>query len=152
LFEGGSYKFYNCTIGTYGSTYLSHTHNISMAVLNYYPISQTQYRSAPLTADIRNCIVYGSLENEVFFDRKTDDPATIALSNCLLRSADPIPAFVTASNNKVNQDPQFVDYTKDDYHLQEGSPAKAAGQAIPGITADIDGKPRANPPSIGCYE
>lgn len=152
LFEGGSYKFYNCTIGTYGSTYLSHTENISMAVLNYYPVSQTQYTSAPLTADIRNCIIYGSLENEVFFDRKPDNTASVNLDHCLLKSVDPIPAFVTGGSNKINQDPQYVDYTKDDYHLQESSPAKAAGQSIPGITTDIDGKPRNNPPSMGCYE
>ncbi len=152
LFEGGSYKFYNCTIGTYGSTYLSHTENISMAALNYYPISQTQYRSEPLTADIRNCIIYGSLDNEVFFDRKPDDPAVITVSNSLLRSTDPIPEFVTVSNNKINQDPKFVDYLKDDYHLQGDSPAKGAGVSLPGITTDIEGKPRGVPPSIGCYE
>lgn len=152
LFEGGRYQFRNCTIGTYGGAYLSHTENISMAVLNYFPTSQTTYTSAPLTAELRNCIVYGSLENEVFFDRKPDDPATVTVDHCLLKSKDAIPGFVSTAGIILNQDPQYVDYSKDDYHLQASSPAKAAGIALPGITADIEGSPRANPPSIGCYE
>ncbi len=152
FFEGGNYKLRFCTIGTYGSAYLSHSENLSMAVLNYRPTGQTTYVSAPLTADIRNCIIYGSLTDEVFFDAKQDNPANLTLANCLLRSSEPIPAFVTQSSNKINQDPLFVDYSKVNYRLQEGSPARAAGVAVPGLTVDIEGKPRANPPSIGCYE
>lgn len=152
FFEGGDYKLYHCTIATYGSSYLSHTENLSMAVLNYRPTGQTTYTSAPLSADIRNCIVYGSLNDEVFFDAKSNSPAAVQLNNCLLKSGEPIPAFVTGNNNKINQDPLFVDYSKVNYHLQPGSPAKGAGQNIPGITTDLEGKLRGNPPSMGCYE
>ncbi|WP_118975548.1 hypothetical protein [Taibaiella koreensis] len=152
FFDGGNYKMRFCTIGTYGSSYLSHTENLSMAVLNYIPTGQTTYDSHPLTADIRNCIVYGSLTDEIFIDAKPESPAAVTLGNCLLKSTEPIPGFVAVSNNKLNQDPLFVDYSKANYHLQEGSPAKGAGQVIPGLTVDFDGKPRGNPPSAGCYE
>ncbi len=152
LFEGGNYQFYYCTIGTFGSQYLSHTENISMAVLNYYPISQSEYRSAPLNADIKNCIVYGSLENEIFCDKKGNDPANITLQNCLFRVTDGIPSFVNQSSNKLNEDPQYVDQPKNDYHLKETSPARLSGVVIPGINTDFDEKPRGAQPSIGCYE
>jgi len=152
FFQGGRYRVYHCTIGTYGSQYLSHTEHISMAVLNYYPTSQTTYLSGNLTADIRNCIVYGSLENEVFFDRKPDHSAAVTLGHSLLKTTDPIPEFVQTMNVLLNQDPLYADQPKGDYHLQETSPAKHAGTAIPGITTDLDGNPRGNPPSIGCYE
>jgi hypothetical protein len=156
FFEGGNYKLIDCTIGTYGSQYLSHSDNISMAMLNYYPISQTEYRSEDLTAEVRNCIVYGSLENEVYFDRKTDNIANITLDHCLIRSVDPIPAFLTQIGVKVNQDPLFVDHTKGDFHLKEGSPAFNAGIQTGGINTDLDGVIRPNPPAtvpaMGCYE
>lgn len=35
FFEGGTYNLFDCTIGTYGSQYLAHTENLSMAILNY---------------------------------------------------------------------------------------------------------------------
>lgn len=152
LFEGGNYKFYDCTIGTFGSQYLSHTDNISMAILNYTPTSQTTYNSAPLNAEVKNCIVYGSLENEIVCDRKTDHPANITIQNCLLKVTDGIPGFVSAANNILNQDPLYKDFSKDDYHLKDGSPARNNGIQAGTINTDLDGKPRANPPSIGCFE
>lgn len=156
FFEGGNYKIYDCTIGTYGSQYLSHTENISMAILNYYPESQTTYRTAALIADIRNCIVYGSLENEVFFDKKNEAAATITLSHCLMKSADGIPSFISPVNIKLNEDPMFMDYTKGDYHLTEGSPARNAGISAGSLNTDLDGVTRPAPPAtvpaMGCYE
>jgi hypothetical protein len=53
--------------------------------------------------------------------------------------------------NSLNSDPVFVTpYTN--LHLQAGSPCKAHGLAIAGITTDYDGAARADPPSIGAYE
>lgn len=152
FFQGGDYRLYDCTIGTYGSQYLSHTENLSMAILNYYPTSQTTYLSGPLTAEVKNCIVYGSLDDEVFFDRKPDHPASINLDHSLLRSKEPIPGFVSQTAVKLNEDPQFADYSKDDYHLKEGSPARAAGTPAGTDPADLDGVLRQSPPSMGCFE
>jgi len=152
FFEGGNYNVYDCTIATYGSQYLSHNDHLSMAVLNYRPISQTEYVSADLTADIRNCIVYGSLQTELFVDRKEDKAANVAFANCLFKSKDPLPSFVTQLNNLVNLDPLFKDYTKGDYHLQEGSPVIGHGIAAGSLDTDLDGVLRHSPPSMGCYE
>jgi hypothetical protein len=152
FFQGGKYHVYDCTVGTYGSEFLSHTDHLSMAVLNYLPIDQNTYFAAPLTADIKNVIVYGSLQSEIFFDSKPDFTSVVSLTNCLVKTKDAIPAFVTQLNNIINQDPLFKDYTKGDYHLQSGSPAAGHGIAAGTINTDLDGVIRANPPSIGCYE
>jgi len=59
-----------------------------------------------------------------------------------------------AWRNLVNVDPLFVNAAANDYHLQAGSPAKAAGTdlsaEIPAF--DRDGNPRTPPWSIGAYE
>jgi|GEM_PF-1859076 len=48
----------------------------------------------------------------------------------------------------------FVDPANANYHLKIGSPAIAAGVALPEVTDDIDGvaRPIGNPYAMGCYE
>src|SRR5262249_55154616 len=48
--------------------------------------------------------------------------------------------------NSLNADPQF--FTPSDLHISPGSPAAGAGQTIPGITTDLPGSLRCNPPSM----
>jgi hypothetical protein len=92
----------------------------------------------------------------VYFDKKNDASATVSISNCLLRSKDPIPGFISQNANKVNQDPLFADYSKGDFHVTEASPAVNAGVAAGTLNTDLDGIIRPNPPAtapaIGCYE
>lgn len=40
----------------------------------------------------------------------------------------------------------------DDYHLGDASPARGAGVAVDGLDGDLEGYPRADPPSAGAYE
>ncbi|KAA5534686.1 right-handed parallel beta-helix repeat-containing protein [Taibaiella lutea] len=152
LFQGGRYDIFDCTIATYGGTYLNHSKNISLAVLNYLPTSETTYISNDLTATIKNCIVYGSLETETVFDKKDDNDANVVLSNCILKSKDPLPSFVQQTAIKLNEDPMFKDYSKNDHHLQAGSPAVGTGINAGTIPEDLDGVSRLNPTSMGCYE
>ncbi|HET8572694.1 MAG TPA: right-handed parallel beta-helix repeat-containing protein [Edaphocola sp.] len=153
LMQGGDYKIYDCTIATYGSTYIDHSKYVSMGVLNYYPVSQSSYIGGDLTADIRGCIIYGSLDDELVIDKKNDFTANIQLSHCLVKSAEALPAFVNASGNIFNEDPMFVKREKMDFHVQAASPAVHNGIIIPGITEDLDGVTRpAGSPTIGCYE
>lgn len=152
FFQGGNYKVYDCTIATYGSDFIDHSKNVSMGVLNYYPVSQSQYVGADLTADIRACIIYGSLDDELVVDKKNEFMANVQLQNCLIKLSSGLPAFVSGSNNLFNLDPSFVDIGKIDFHLNPNSPAIGKGIAIPGITKDLDGKVRPALPSIGCYE
>lgn len=49
------------------------------------------------------------------------------------------------------QQPGFVNGPAGDLHLAPGSAAIGAGESIPWITTDLDGVPRADPPSLGAY-
>lgn len=46
----------------------------------------------------------------------------------------------------------FVSYAGRDLHLLSTSPARGAGVAVSGVTADFDGVAFASPPSIGAFE
>ena len=48
--------------------------------------------------------------------------------------------------------PLFMNQAGDNYRLAVGSPAIRKGTAIGGITTDLRGAPRGNPPTIGAYE
>lgn len=152
LFEGGNYDFNHCTIATYGSYFLKHDKNVSMGILNYLPISQNEYTGAPLTAQINNCIIYGSLHNELLIMNKEDYASSVQIKHSLLKNKDGIANFVNLENIIMNQDPLFQNVDSLNFHLSAGSPAIGAGTLLSGSTKDLDGKNWLNPPSIGCYE
>ncbi len=152
FFEGGNYQLYDCTIGTYGGSYLSHAQSASLGILNYYPISQTEYIGAALKAEVVNCIIYGSLEEEVFIQKKDDFTADVTLSHSLVKSKEGIEPFTDLNQVIFNEDPLFIDRVNKDYRLESGSPAIQKGISIGIINTDLDGKARNNPPTIGCYE
>ena len=52
--------------------------------------------------------------------------------------------------NSFSADPLFVSASF--LRPQVGSPLLGAGQSIAGITTDIVGDPRGNPPTVGAYE
>jgi hypothetical protein len=60
---------------------------------------------------------------------------------------------ISTSNNYLNTDPQFVDASKRDYHLQSNSPAIDKGFATNAPDHDHDNNPRNDgKPDIGAYE
>lgn len=59
---------------------------------------------------------------------------------------------VAAPINDAQQDPLFLDWPNDDFHLQSNSPAIDAGVDV-SITTDLDGDPRPiGLPDIGMDE
>jgi hypothetical protein len=58
-----------------------------------------------------------------------------------------------SGKNNLQSDPRFVDAAGGSLLLLVGSPCLHAGVAVPGVTTDIGGKPRAKKaPTIGAYE
>ena len=58
-----------------------------------------------------------------------------------------------AGTGNFSADPAFVSGTAPyDLQVRPGSPVVAAGVAVPGLTTDITGAIRADPPTVGAYE
>lgn len=151
IFQGGRDTFINCTMAIYGSTKLKHNDNPAVAVLNYLKISDNEYLPGDLQAAFINCVIYGSLDNELIADKKDGATYQLLLQNCLVKAKDGMPPFVAASDLILNEDPLFAEPGNFDYHPTAGSPLINAGTPA-GIFTDLDDKPRDGQPDIGCYE
>lgn len=159
LIQGGRYDFYGCTIAGFASRINTATDkHFSMVALNFLSTGNNEYIGGNLFLTLRNCIVYGNMEDEFFPNKVNDFTAQVTLDHCLIRSNTSLPAWVTQQNVILNQDPLFENTNAsnlhfNDYHLKTGSPAKGTGITFSGMAGvDMDGTPRNNPPSIGCYE
>lgn len=148
VFQGGNVDFAQCTFVNYGSRWVNHTEAPVISLLNYLDTSNTGYIPGDLKARVRNCIVYGSLEEELICNVKNAGITAfdVQFENCVIKAKTYNPA-VSFLNCFFNVDPQFVDVDKWNYRLKDGSSLKAA--AIPplfGTNLD-DGAPG----NIGAY-
>ncbi len=151
ILAGGTYYFNYCTMATYGGLGISHSQEPTAAILNYRDSTLTIYVGNHLNATFTNCILYGPLDDEIIFGKKNDWDYNVTMNNCLIKRTTALSNVVT--NNLIkNNDPQFNDYSKWDYHPLSTSVVKLAGISIPGIIDDLDGLTRGPVPSIGCYE
>jgi hypothetical protein len=153
---GGKYNISNCTIATYGGTDIAHTKEPSVAIVNYLDVDDVSFESNDLEVTFDNNIIYGSLEDELFVYKKGSNSFVCNIDHCLIKSLAALPSIVTVTNSQISSpqidEAKFVDAYKYDFHLQSTSAAKGNGKQIVGISEDLDDKPRANPPSKGCYE
>ncbi|OYU97251.1 MAG: hypothetical protein CFE21_02875 [Bacteroidetes bacterium B1(2017)] len=107
--------------------------------------------SFPLKINVRNNIIYGSLEEEFLIN---DDPdgvpiASPILSNCLIKTKD---LSLNTNGNILNLDPKFKSVSNSDFDLETNSPCRNAGANV-GIPRDLKGRNRnTSNPSIGAYE
>ncbi len=151
-FEGGDVRATHCTFALRPTVDVAHSDAPAVALLNYFDISNTEYRSRPLSATLTNCIVWGTLDDEIVCAKKGGDAFTVRLDHCVLKTktASAIPGEVVQIANVFN-DPLFADWEKEDHRLKPGSPARDAGKSAD-VSLDLDDLPRAATPDIGCYE
>lgn len=100
-----------------------------------------------------NCLIYGNSLNEFVVDTIPFDGLTfeVAINSCLFRREE-IYTYPNYSATVIwNVDPLFIDQSIRDFHLQEGSPIKDAGDPAYSNAFDIEGISRAIP-AIGLYE
>ncbi len=147
---GGAYRFDHCTFVNTGSPYLEHEDPVLYAA-NYFE----GVGSVDLIADFNNCIIYGSLDDEIRLDKKEDAPFDLLFDHCLLKTKANISDTSRYQAIVQNQDPSFADTQEMDFHLMSGSPCINSGFDIFAgqfVYADLDGKTRDAQPDIGCYE
>ena len=111
---GGDYTFTNSTFANYWR-YDTRKYP-SVFVVNTRNYSGVHY-VWPLQARMSDCIIYGNrVEGEMYVELENDlVEASLVLNHCLVRGGE------------WDEDPKFVDPTKNDYHLAEDSPAIGIG-------------------------
>lgn len=154
IFRGGWYEFNNCNFIIYGDEKVSHIDNPTVGLFNYFPISDNSPREyGALRVILRNSIIWGSLEDELFTRGNNDlVDYDITLDHCLIKMKDTIPTAVVKVNNILNQDPKFENYSEWNFKPTAGSPLINTGVSVSGLNTDIEGKVRDAQPDIGCYE
>lgn len=153
LYTGGVYDFVHCTFYARGNAYVSHAKDPMFYVNNYfiYDISQPAIKADTTKAAFVNCILYGTLEEEIVADGLTSNPNKIDLTftNSVLKTKATLnpPIFI----NCKKEDPQFIEIFKNNYKLKATSPCSNFGIDA-GVTVDLEGFSRNIPPDVGAYE
>ena len=93
------------------------------------------------TLTLTNNIIYGNTGGEVSYYKGVAPTASFS----------DIQGGYPGTNN-IDADPLFVNASAGDLHLNLGSPCIGKGTPNGAPATDLDGNPRANPPSIGAYE
>ncbi|MBO4599128.1 MAG: hypothetical protein J5641_00150 [Bacteroidales bacterium] len=109
---GGDYTFSHCTLADYWR-YDRRTVP-SVQVTNYRDYDGIHY-VWPIQANFSDCIIYGTLANELYLELDSLAPVHAAFTHCLIRGGE------------WDEDPLFVDPSEGDYHLQDDSPALGIG-------------------------
>ena len=147
IIQGGNDTFTNCTFANYGTAAVSHINNPTVAILNYLPNGDGTYESGNLNALLTNCIVYGSLDSELYCDSLGGATANLNLDHCLFGTGYKIENFVKTTNCIIGQapaftDPLFVNTAIGNFALAASSPAIGKGIQLPLVTDDLAGYPR----------
>lgn len=152
IFQGGLYEFNNCNFVIYGDEKVSHIDNPAVGIFNYFDVTNTTRYIGDMRAILRNCVIWGSLEDELL--TRGDDGALydLTLDHCAIKIKDTIPSAVTLTSNILNEDPKFESYSEWNFKPTGGSPLINAGVSVSGLNTDIEGKARDGQSDIGCYE
>ena len=153
---GGEFDFRHCTFANYWSGSVRQVQ--SVVIGNEYAFNPEYMIQSDLSkADFGNCIVYGNLEDEVYFSKTNELDFYFEFDHCNLKTEMDVssPDFI---NCQINSDPLFVDYTIDNYRTDTLSPVIDAGSlevinsAL--LEIDLDGNSRISDdgPDLGAYE
>ena len=154
LTGGGEYVFTHNTIANYWTSSARSTETLFFN--NYYtnPTDGDLY-AIPFTCDIINSIVYGNKTNEFNTEFYPIADTTYRFKNsliCTTRNHDDENYYQSCVFNK---DPNFVNTSEFNFHLDTLSPAIGIGNpcyAIGDLRFDLDGVARTGDPDAGAYQ
>ncbi|HUX54412.1 MAG TPA: hypothetical protein VMV56_08375, partial [Williamwhitmania sp.] len=144
---GGNYEFNQCTMANYWGDYYSRKYP-QLWLNNYYLYQPAGGAFTMVSRDIEradfyNCIVYGSMSNEVWVDTSNNGMISSAkMVYQFVNSVVKIPSGQTmpASRfiNVLTDDPKFIDPQNFSYLLDTLSPAKDLGLLQYGLLFPMD--------------
>ncbi len=154
---GGDYEINYCSLVNFGNTepalFLSNARCID------FPFCETVYKY-PLHAKIKNCVITGSDQDELWMVVNDKIEFKPFFKNCTFRIDElskVFPGFSTMYTDACEIYPVFdrlfKDISSNDFHLDTLSFLENKALIIPGIDKDLDGVIRdVDHPDIGCYE
>lgn len=151
IFKGGTYNINHSTLANYWDF------NASLPALGIYATNEyqngTTLEQGPLVLNVRNTIIYGDENNSVFIKPTSGQSVSTTFQNNLLKYATDS-GYNPDSSNIRNEDPKFQNYftQKLNLRVKADSPAKGKGASNTGVSIDIAGVTRTNPPTIGAYQ
>jgi len=153
---GGSYSFVQCTFANYWS--YGQRQTTTLLVNNWYQDINGNYHARPLTkAFFENCIVYGSLTEELQLDSSHGQTQfSYYFENCDLLTKLSTANSYHYNDSIINVAPPFYNTGTDDYEIHTGS--QLTGWGNPNVCSnpiygqDLNGKGRNCPSDLGAYD
>ena len=159
---GGTYDFRHCTFANYWTS--SVRLDPSFALSNNLIIPQADGSSITLLGDLNayfgNCIVYGSLDEEMIFSNDESVAFNYQFDHCDLKTEMDLTDQNLYVNCLQNEDPFFVDPPVNNFRIDTLSPVSDIGSlevinsSPVDVSLDLDGNPRTTDegPDLGAYE
>ncbi|MCD4698746.1 MAG: hypothetical protein K8S16_21145, partial [Bacteroidales bacterium] len=159
---GGNYDFRHCTFANYWSG--SVRQDPSFILSNNLKVQDASggfiTYLGNLNAYFGNCIIYGNLNEELFFSEDNATEFNYTFDYCLLKTQEDISDQELYPNSFKNSDPLFVDYSTDNYRPDTLSPVSDVGSidiidsSAVDISLDLDKNSRIadEGPDLGAYE
>ena len=157
LLFGGNYEFYHCTIANYYNSRFSIRKEPSLILNNFYTFGSTMYAYDLTKAYFANCIIYGTMDNEISLANVEGAQFNYRFQNCLIKTDSPLfPKDQAFKGSVFNKDPLFSDISKNDYSIDSLSPARHAGDKniASQFPMDLDNRSRLGDegPDLGALE
>lgn len=145
---GGNYQFTHCTFANYGGAFSRREPSFALSNANLVNENGAIIAINPLTYNIRNSIIYGSLREEVLLVKEGQGNILKNFENNIVKTE--LPDFA-GQPNFINIDPKFKNPGDLDFSLDTLSPAKDALSSFL-VTDDLEGTNRDSQHDIGAYE
>jgi hypothetical protein len=158
---GGINNYIHCTFNNNWNS----SRQAAVIINDYFETTDTIYANNPTNIfNFKNCIIYGSNQNELFIDKLGNASLDYNFVNCLIKvnnttnnefypptNTTNYNAGCLIANNSVLNNPKFKNANNNDLSIIENSAAIGAGIFDPLVPNDIFGRSRTTNPDLGAY-